>query len=118
MIPFGTRIHLAANHVDFRKSINGLSGVVRCHLDADPLCGHLFVFHNRRKTGLKILWWSHGGYCMLYKRLARGRFRLPVLTKSTSTVSMTPAQLSALLEGIDLSGARRLRRWNPIESTK
>ena len=114
MIPSGTRIHLATKHVDFRKSINGLSGAVRMVLRDDPLSGHLFVFHNRSRTGIKILWWSHGGYCMFYKRLARGRFRvLSLLDLDSKTRPISPAELSAILEGIDLRRARRTKVWNP-----
>ena len=111
--PVGVRIHIAREHVDFRKSIDGLSGVVRTILQADPLSGHVFVFHNRRRTALKLLYWNQGGYCLLYKRLARGRFRVPTLDPGAHSAAMTPAELASLMEGIDLSRARRLKRWNP-----
>ncbi|MFK7931193.1 MAG: IS66 family insertion sequence element accessory protein TnpB [Myxococcota bacterium] len=115
LIPRGTRIHLAREHADFRKSIDGLSGVVRIVLEDDPSSGHLFIFHNRRRTALKILWWDHGGYCLLYKRLAKGRFRLPFFPDDARRVRISPADLTSLLEGIDLRWARRLERWNPPE---
>jgi transposase len=117
LIPRGTRVHLAREHVDFRKSIDGLSGVVRTVLEDDPSSGHLFVFHNRRRTAVKVLWWDHGGFCLLYKRLARGRFRLPFFPDDAIRVRMTGADLAALLEGIDLRWARRLPRWNPPEKS-
>lgn len=113
LIPAGARIHLAREHADFRKSIDGLCGLVRTVLDQDPSSGHLFIFHNRRRTALKLLWWYEGGYCMLYKRLARGRFVLPFFPDDASRVRMTRAELASLLEGIDLRWARRLERWNP-----
>lgn len=113
LIPAGARIHLAREHADFRKSIDGLCGLVRTVLDQDPSSGHLFIFHNRRRTALKLLWWHEGGYCMLYKRLARGRFVLPFFPDDASRVRMTRAELASLLEGIDLRWARRLERWNP-----
>ena len=116
LIPRGTRIHLAREHADFRKSIDGLSGVVRTVLEDDPSSGHLFVFHNRRRTAIKALWWDHGGYCLLYKRLAKGRFRLPFFPDDCKRVRMTGADLSAFLEGIDLRWARRLDGWNPPNS--
>jgi transposase len=109
----GMRIHIARDCVDFRKSIDGLSGVVRSVLRADPLSGHLFVFHNRSRTGLKLLVWNQGGYCLLYKRLAHGRFKVPAIDSSTGYAQMTAAELASLMEGIDLTGARRLKRWNP-----
>ena len=107
------RIHLAAEPVDFRKGHAGLCGIVKNRLQADPL-RHLWVFYNRRRTGLKLLWFDHGGFVMAYKKLARGRFRVPPV--EGRIVRMTPAELSALLEGIDLSSCRRLPRWNPTNT--
>ena len=86
-------------------------------LSADPLSGHLFVFHNKRRNGIKIIWWSHGGYCLFYKRLARGRFKIDSLVRQGRTRQpISPAELSALLEGIDLRRARRTKVWNPPNS--
>jgi transposase len=82
----------------------------------DPLSGHLFVFHNRHFTALKILFWLDGGFCLYYKRLARGRFVLPSLEPGR-TASISQAQLAALLEGLDLRQSRQLSRWNPQKST-
>ena len=115
LIPSGARIHLAREHVDFRKSIDGLSGVVRAVLEDDPASGHLFIFHNRRRTALKVLWWDEGGYCLLYKRLAKGRFVLPFFPDAARRVRLKRAELASLLEGIDLRWARRLDRWDPPE---
>lgn len=108
------QVHLAVQPVDFRKAIDGLCGLVRNHLEGDPLSGHVFVFHNRTRTALKLLFWDQGGYVLVHKRLARGRFRIPPATGSK--VRLTNAELAALLEGIDLSRARRLPRWNPPET--
>ena len=116
MLPANTRIHLATQPVNFQKSIDGLSATVRSILEMDPLSGHLFVFHNRHFTALKILFWLDGGFCLYYKRLARGRFVLPVLD-SGRTASISQAQLAALLEGLDLRQARQLSRWNPQKSS-
>ena len=110
--PVGCRIHLAVQPVDFRNSIDGLCGVVRRVLEADPLSGHVWVFHNKARTALKLLFFDHGGFVLVYKRLERGRFRLPPSTEGKQ-LRMTPAELSALLEGIDLTRARRLPRWSP-----
>lgn len=113
MIPTPRRILVARDPVDFRKSIDGLAAVCEVHLGEAPLDGTLFVFTNRRRKGIKMLVWTHGGFLMLYKKLEQGRFRWPALDADRGTV--TPAELAALLEGIDLSRARRLRRWNPAE---
>lgn len=112
--PRSVRIYLAKEPVDFRKGHHGLGGVVRNHLEGNPL-HHVWVFHNRRKTALKLLWWDHGGFILAHKKLARGRFRLPK-SRDGKTAAMTAAELAALLEGIDLSRCRRLTRWNPPET--
>lgn len=111
LIPTPSRILVARDPVDFRKSINGLAAVCEVHLSEEPLDGSLYVFTNRRRNGLKMLIWTHGGFMMLYKKLEKGRFRWPSLQGDRG--SITPAELAALLEGIDLSRARRLARWNP-----
>ena len=76
-IPSTVRVFLATEPQDFRKSIDGLAAVVQSHLQHDALTGDVFVFHNRRRTALKVLYWDHGGFCLVYKRLERGRVRLP-----------------------------------------
>lgn len=114
LITAPTRILLAREPVDFRKSIDGLAAICECHLHEQPLDGSLYVFTNRRKSAVKMLIWSNGGFLLLYKRLERGRFRWPEPDADRHT--LTPAELAALLEGIDLSRARRLPRWNPTSS--
>lgn len=105
------RILLAREPVDFRKQINGLAAIVECELRERPLDGTLFCFINKRKDGIKLLMWTYGGFLLAYKKLERGRFRWPALDDDRAT--LTPAELAALMEGIDLSRARRLSRWNP-----
>lgn len=114
MIATPSRILVAREHVDFRKGIAGLAAVCEVHLGEEPLDGTLFVFRNRRRTALKMLVWTHGGFLMLYKKLEKGRFRWPISDAAQGTI--TPAELAALMEGIDLSHARRLSRWNPSKS--
>ena len=111
MLTFARRVHirLAVQPVDFRKGHAGLCGVVR-HLEGEPLEG-VWVFHNRRRTAIKLLWFDHGGFVLAHKKLARGRFVIPRVVEDK--VIMTSAELAALLEGIDLSRCRRLPRWNP-----
>ena len=111
MIGIPPRILVARDPIDFRKGIAGLAAVCEVHLGEHPLDGTLFVFSNRRRNGLKMLVWTYGGFLLLYKKLERGRSRWPPLGGDRGTV--TPAELAALMEGIDLSRARRLRRWNP-----
>lgn len=112
MLTVRTRIHLATEPVNLQCSIDGLCARVRGALAGDPLSGHLFVFYNRRKNALKCLYWDTGGFCVLYKRLSRGRLCIPPLQPG-ATVVLSSTQLAALLEGIDISSARVLPRWNP-----
>jgi transposase len=112
--PRSVRIYLATQPADFRKGHHGLGGIIRGQLGEDPL-NHVWVFHNKRRTDLKILWFDHGGFILAHKKLARGRFRIPD-SQDGQTVRMTAAELAALLEGIDLSRCRRLKRWNPPET--
>ncbi|MEZ5333612.1 MAG: IS66 family insertion sequence element accessory protein TnpB [Thermoanaerobaculia bacterium] len=111
LIPTPSRILVARDPIDFRNGIAGLAAVCAVRLGEEPLDGSLFVFVNRSRTGLKLLVWTHGGFLMLYKRLEKGRFRWPLLDADRGTV--TPAELAALMEGIDLTNATRLSRWNP-----
>lgn len=105
------RILLARDPIDFRKSIDGLAAVCELQLEERPLDGTLFLFINRRRNSVKALVWTYGGFTLVYKRLEKGRFRWPTFEADRATV--TSAELAALLEGIDLSSARRLSRWNP-----
>lgn len=81
-----------------RRSFDGLSGMVKSCLGEDPLSGALFVFRNRRRDRLKILYWDGDGYALWYKRLERGTFTLPV--EKASRICLSSAQLAMLLEGI------------------
>lgn len=114
MIPVPPRILFARRPVDFRKQIDGLAAVCERELGEKPLDGTLFLFTNREGTALKALTWTHGGFVMVYKKLEQGRFSWPV--GEGDRVRMTPAEFAALMEGIDLTNARRLRRWNPEKS--
>ncbi len=79
----------------------------------DIFSGHLFVFVSRNRERAKILTWSDGGFVLYYKRLERGRFKVPRPEEGQSTILLEPAQLMMLLEGIDFSRVRRPRRWRP-----
>lgn len=111
LIPTPPRILVARDPVDFRKQIDGLAALCEQQLHEEPLDGTLFLFRNRRRNAIKALIWTYGGFSMVYKKLERGRFRWPEM--DADRVTMTPAEIAALLEGIDLSKARRLSRWNP-----
>lgn len=107
-LPAGTRIWLAAGATDMRSGFNGLAAKVQTALAEDPFSGHVFVFRGKRGDLIKILWWTGDGLCLLAKRLERGRFVWPQATEGT--VSLTAAQLSMLLEGIDWRRPERTQR--------
>ena len=98
-LPAGTQVWLAAGETDLRKGFDGLAALIQVHLSEDPFSGQLYVFRGRRGDRIKILWWSGDGLCLFAKRLERGKFIWP--QASSGTVSLTGAQLSMLLEGID-----------------
>jgi transposase len=98
-LPAGTSIWIAAGFTDLRRGFTGLSGMVQTTLQQSPFSGHVFVFRGRRGDLIKMLWWDGDGLCLFAKRLERGRFIWPQAT--SGTVSLTRAQLSMLLEGID-----------------
>lgn len=104
------RVYLAAEPADMRKSFDGLAALVSAGLDLDPLSGHLFVFLNKRRDRLKILYWDRDGMAVWAKRLERGTFRVP--TPAAGRVEMTTADLAALLAGIDLAAVRRRPRYS------
>ena len=97
--PANTRVWLVAGHTDMRKGFDGLAALVQTALVENPFRGHVFVFRGRRGDILKVLWFDGQGLLLLAKRLERGRFIWPQAT--SGKVSLTPAQLSMLLEGID-----------------
>lgn len=93
-----TRIYLYRPPCDMRKSFDGLCGLVRSELGVDPLSGSLFVFCNRRRTMVKLLYWDHDGFALWYKRLEQGCFSLPGISATDSRIDRR--QLSMLLEGV------------------
>jgi len=98
-LPAGTRIWLAAGVTDMRCGFNGLAAKVHTVLAENPYSGHVFVFRGRRGDMIKLLWWSGDGLCLFAKRLEQGYFVWP--QAANGSISLTPAQLSMLLEGID-----------------
>jgi transposase len=105
--PAGMRVWLACGRTDMRKGIDGLAMLAQQVLNENPFGGALFAFRGRRGGMVKLLWYDGQGMCLFSKRLERGHFVWPVT--ETGRVSLTPAQLSMLLEGIDWRMARRER---------
>jgi transposase len=109
-VPASTKVWLAAGVTDMRKGFNGLAALAQDVLKQDPFSGHLFVFRGRRGDLLKVVWFDGQGACLFSKRLEKGRFVWPSAT--TGKVTLTPAQLSMLLEGIDWRAPQRT--WRPL----
>ncbi|MCP5080763.1 MAG: IS66 family insertion sequence element accessory protein TnpB [Alphaproteobacteria bacterium] len=111
-VPSNTRIWLAAGVTDMRRGFNTLAAQAEKVLAEDPFSGHLFVYRGRRGDLLKIIWWDSQGACLFSKRLERGRFVWP--SPAHGKVSVTPAQLAMLLEGIDWRMPQRT--WRPLKA--
>ena len=108
-LPPGTKIWIAAGVTDMRRGFPGLSAQVQTVLEQQPYSGHVFIFRGRRGDIVKCLWFDGDGLCLLAKRLEKGRFVWP--KARSGTVSLSRAQMSMLLEGIDW---RRVERtWAP-----
>jgi transposase len=105
----GTKIWIVAGVTDMRRGFPGLSAQVQTVLHHQPFSGHVFVFRGRRGDTVKLLWWDGEGLCLFAKRLERGHFVWP--QAKDGTVSLTRAQLSMLLEGIDWRSPQRT--WTP-----
>ena len=111
-LPRSVRIYLATGPVDLRKSIDGLGALARAHAH-DIYSGHLFVFTSRRGDRVKILAWDRGGFVLYYKRLEKGRFKLPVIAPGAAEVEMDATQLAMLLDGLDIKEVKVPARWEP-----
>jgi len=113
-LPSSVRVFLALDPVSMHLSFDRLAGLVR-GLGLDPTTGHLFVFIDRPKTHMKVLFFDRSGFCLLYKRLEKGTFQLPAVGPDGSPRrELTPNELGLILEGVDLrQRARRARLGRP-----
>ena len=106
------RIFFAAAPTDMRKGFNGLQGAVTGVLKNDPLSGHLFLFVNRRRDKLKILYWDGDGLAIWYKRLEQGTFQLPEVKPNQASAEIRSEELTMLLRGVDLTTVKRRKRYS------
>jgi transposase len=112
--PSRVRIYVAAEPQDLRKGFDGLAAATRQVIRENPLSGHLFVYLNRRRNRAKLLIWEPSGFWILYKRLECGRFKIPrEPLPGQRHLLMEATDLALMLEGIDIQGARRRKRWEP-----
>jgi transposase len=112
-LPPSVRIYLAIGQVDMRRGHDGLAAIVQGQWKVDLYGGHLFVFLGRRADRCKILFWDRGGFVLYYKRLERGRFRLPRVPADATSVAIDATELAMLLDGIDVVAVKRPRKWEP-----
>ena len=108
------RVWLYTRPTDMRKSFDGLSALVKNTLSEDPLSGHLFVFVNRKRTYIKVLYFDRNGYCIWAKRLEQGQFHYRA--DSGDKVALDWTGLKLLLEGIDVNDTRQYKRFRRLGS--
>lgn len=109
-LPSAVRVYLCLAAADMRRSFDGLARMAEDIVGADPFSGHLFVFRNRRGDRLKILYWDRDGLALWYKRLEAGVFSFPE-ANGTAQRTITAGELALILEGVDVSAARRGKRY-------
>jgi transposase len=107
-----TRIFIAIDATDMRKGFDGLCGLVSSTLQQDPLSGALFLFVNRRRDRLKVLYWDGDGLAIWYRRLEQGTFQMPSCDQDATAVQIKSDELMMLLRGIDYTNVKRRKRFS------
>jgi len=105
------RIFFCTTPTKMNYSFDGLMGRAQQIFDQDPSSGHLFLFLNRNRDRIKILFWDRDGFCIWYKRLERGTFQLLTAANGDEGIELDYSQLVKLLGGLDLRTGRRRRRY-------
>jgi transposase len=102
---------MATEPVDLRKGFDALSAAVQTVFDRNVLDGHLFLFLNRRRDRIKILWWDRDGLAIFYKRLERGTYEIPRHAPGSNQLRLDATQLSLLLNGVELESVKHRPRY-------
>ena len=110
-LPASVRVYLCLSPCDMRRSFDGLHALVRDHLELDPFAGHLYLFANKRRDRLKILYWDRDGFAIWAKRLEEGAYAIPSAEPGSRRFEISVEELGALLSGIDLGSATRRKRY-------
>lgn len=105
------QVFMAIEPVDLRKGFDGLSAAVQTVFDRNVLDGHLFLFLNRRRDRIKLLWWDRDGLALFYKRLERGTYEIPRHAPGNKQLQLDATQLSLLLSGVQLDSVKHRRRY-------
>ncbi len=115
MIDFSdVRIFFCTTPTNMNYSFDRLMGRAQEIFDQDPCSGHLFLFLNRSRDRLKILFWDRDGFCIFYKRLERGTFQLLLASNGEEGIELDYSQLVRLLGGLDLRTGRRRKRYRRV----
>ncbi len=110
-LPASVRVYLCLKPCDMRRSFDGLHALVNAVMQLDAFAGHLFVFANRRRDRVKIMYWDRDGFAVWAKRLEEGTYAMPFEDAAEKRREITAAELGAILSGIDLSDAKRRKRY-------
>lgn len=108
------RIFLCTTPINMSHSFDRLMSLARETFEQDPLSGHLFLFLNRDRDRLKILFWDRDGWSVLYRRLEVGTFQLPKTANGTLGIELEHTQFLRFLDGLDLKTGRRRRRFRRV----
>ncbi len=108
------RIFLCMTPTNMNRSFDPLMRQAEEIFAQDPLSGHLFLFVNRSRDRIKILYWDRDGFCIWYKRLEAGTFQLPRTADDEQGIELSEIQLSRLLGGLDLRTGRRRKRYRRV----
>ena len=111
-LPASVRVYLCLSPCDMRRSFDGLHALVRDHLQLDAFSGHLYLFANKRRDRLKLLYWDRSGFAIWAKRLEAGTFAIPSGEPGGKRFEITVEELGALLSGINLEQAKRRKRYH------
>lgn len=114
-LPPSVRVYLASEPVDMRQGHDGLFQIVK-GWGLNPFSGDLFGFIGKRRDRAKLLVWHRGGFLLIYKRLEKGRFRIPSVAPGATRAVLDATELTMLLDGIDLSRVKRPTLWSPPSS--
>jgi transposase len=107
---FGVRYHMCCTLIDMRKGFDGLAGLVRNHLNQNPQTGDVFVFLNKSKTHIKLLYWDGDGFAIFYKRLEVGTFDF--LTNDSVSRELKREELLLILGGLKLKNFNKKKRFS------
>jgi transposase len=112
-IPENIIVYLKPGKTDMRKSINGLSLLVEQNMELDPFSGNYFVFCNKRRNIIKLLYWDRNGFSLWYKRLEEHKFKWP--RTEEELMEIDTEQLSWLMRGLDFGSAHQKLKYSKLD---